>query len=115
VTAEPERAELPIPEYDHLPIGSLQHRIRGLDETQLDRLADYERAHAAREPVLASIEARLAALRQGAQPSPGTGAERQPEAAPAPSGGSPVTPTTSGPPMNPPSHGVPSNPAQPRN
>lgn len=114
MTAEPEREQLPIPEYDHLPIGSLQHRIRALDAAQLNQLADYERQHANRLPVLTSIDARLTALSEGAQPSPGTGAERQPEVAPAPDGGSSVTPQTSGPPMNPPSQGVPSNPAQPR-
>lgn len=114
MTAEPQRDQLPIPDYDHLPIGSLQHRIRALDVEQLNQLADYERQHANRLPVLASIDARSAALAQGAQPSQGTGAERQPEAAPEPAGGSAVSPETSGPPMNPPSQGVPSNPAQPR-
>lgn len=110
MTAEPQRDQLPIPDYDHLPIGSLQHRIRALDVEQLNQLADYERQHANRLPVLASIDTRLAALAQGAQLSPGTGAERQPE----PAGGSAASPQTSGPPMNPPSQGVPSNPAQPR-
>jgi hypothetical protein len=114
VTAESDRDELPIPDYDHLPIGSLQHRIRALDQDQLSRLGDYERQHANRAPVLASIQARLTALQDGARLSPGTGTERQPEAAPEPAGGSAVSPETSGPPMNPPSQGVPSNPAQPR-
>jgi hypothetical protein len=38
--------ELPLPDYDHLPQGSLMHRIRALTEDELQRTRDYEQAHA---------------------------------------------------------------------
>jgi hypothetical protein len=114
MTQSPDRAELPIPDYDHLPVGSLQHRLRALDETALVRLAAYEREHANRLNVLNLIQARREQLAGGASPSDGDPAAVKPELAPGPDTGSRVSPETSGPPMNPPSQGVPSNPAQPR-
>ena len=57
--AEPSRSELPLPDYDHLPIGSVQSRIRSLDSDGLAVLAAYERNHANRLPVMTLIEARL--------------------------------------------------------
>lgn len=112
--AEPSRSELPLPDYDHLPIGSVHSRIRSLDSDGLTLLAAYERNHANRLPVLTLIEARLAELADGQQPSEGSPRALRPEAAPAPAGGTGVSPATSGPKLNPPSQGVPSNPAQPR-
>ena len=105
--------ELLLPDYHHLPVGSLAHRIRSLHATQLEAVRDYERAHGNRLPVLTIFEQRLEALLAGASPSPGTSGA-MPEAAPPPAGGSPVSPATTGPPMNPPSHGDPTNPTQPR-
>jgi hypothetical protein len=46
------REELSLPDYDHLPIGSLEHRVRTLDVDGLERLLAYEEAHAHRLPVL---------------------------------------------------------------
>lgn len=105
---------LPLPDYDHLPIGSLTSRIRTLDAPGLEQVLAYERAHAARLPVLQAMEHRLEQLGAGAQPSGGAPDGAQPEAAPPPAGGSPVSAATSGPPQNPPSHGDPTNPSQPR-
>lgn len=107
-------ADLPLPDYDSLPLGSLQSRIRTLDLEQLEAVAEYERAHAARANVLTLIDARLGELQEGGQPSGGSPDAAQPETAPPPAGGSRVSPETSGPKQNPPSQGVPSNPAQPR-
>jgi hypothetical protein len=107
-------AALPLPDYDHLPFGGLAHRIRSLDEPDLNRLLEYEQAHAARLPVVQVMRARLAELRDGAEPSGGSPVAPAAEAPPAAATGSPVSPVTSGPPMNPPSHGDPTNPAQPR-
>ncbi|MCW2609145.1 MAG: hypothetical protein JWM15_391, partial [Cryptosporangiaceae bacterium] len=42
------REELSLPDYDHLPIGSLEHRVRTLDVDGLERLLAYEEAHAHR-------------------------------------------------------------------
>lgn len=113
-TSSPSPAELPLPDYDQLPTGSLQHRIRTLTQQQLRVIADYERQHAHRPLVQTMIEARLAELDGGAEPSGGAPDGLQPEHAPGPSGQSAVSPATSGPKMNPPSQGVPSNPSQPR-
>jgi hypothetical protein len=109
-----EHAALPLPDYDHLPLAALVHRIRSLDEPALAELLAYEQAHADRLPVVEAMRSRLEALRNGAEPSGGSPAAPAPEAPPAAATGSPVSPATSGPPMNPPSHGDPTNPAQPR-
>jgi hypothetical protein len=109
-----DRDTLPLPDYDHLPVGSLTSRIRTLDADALQTLLAYEQAHANRVQVVQAMTHRLDDLRSGAQPSGGDPAAAQPEHAPAPAGGSQVSTATSGPPMNPPSHGDPTNPAQPR-
>ncbi|RJK97706.1 hypothetical protein [Vallicoccus soli] len=109
-----DRADLPLPDYDHLPLATLQHRIRSLEAEDLDRVLAYERAHGDRAPVVTVVEERLRQLAAGAQPSGGDPAAATPEAAPPPSGGSEVSPASSGPKINPPSHGDPTNPAQPR-
>jgi hypothetical protein len=107
-------AQLPIPDYDALPLGDLLSRLRTLDAIQLAGVLEYERQHANRVGVLTAGDARLRELRAGARPSPGSPAGRRLDTPPPPDGGSPVSPQTSGPPINPPSQGVPSNPAQPR-
>jgi hypothetical protein len=108
--------DLPLPDYDGLPAGAIESRVRTLDEAGVGALLDYEQAHANRVQVVQVLQRRLSALHQGAaEPSggspsalapetPGTSAERPGQAAP----------TTEGPPQNPPSHGVQTNPAQPR-
>jgi hypothetical protein len=106
--------DLPMPDYDHLPVGSLTSRIRALDADDLTTLLDYEREHANRIQVVSAMQSRLSGLKNGAQPSGGDPAEVRPEAPPPPSGGSQVSEATSGPPVNPPSQGDPTNPAQPR-
>jgi hypothetical protein len=113
-TPSPSSADLPLPDYDHLPTASLQHRIRTLTREQLQVIAEYESQHAHRPLVETMIQARLAELDKGAEPSGGAPDAQRPEQSPGPAGQSPVTPATSGPKMNPPSQGVPSNPGQPR-
>ena len=109
-----EHDTLPLPDYDHLPIGAVTSRIRTLEAADLQTLLDYEKAHGNRLPVVQVLQNRLTALHQGAQPSGGDPAAIAPEAAAGAAGGSKVSEATSGPPMNPPSHGDPTNPAQPR-
>lgn len=110
-----QQSELPIPDFDSAPWGSLQPRLRGLDRAQIELLLDHERAHANRVAYVQFHEQRLGELSAGTSPNPDGGS-----AAPATppglgtQGGSPVSPQTSGPPVNPPAHGVPTNPAQPR-
>jgi hypothetical protein len=54
--------EAPLPNYDELSVASLRARLRNLDVTQVRKLADYERAHAARADVLTMFERRVAKL-----------------------------------------------------
>ncbi|WP_258726963.1 hypothetical protein [Cellulomonas sp. NS3] len=110
-----ERDALPIPDYDHLPVTGLGHRIRSLSAEQVGTLLTYEQAHGDRLPVLQVLQARLGELEDGAEPSGGDASGLAPElAAGGAQGGSLVSPQTQGPKINPPSHGDPTNPAQPR-
>jgi hypothetical protein len=116
VTPEPapHHDQLPLPDYDHLPLGSLEPRISTLDADGVAQLVAYEEAHGNRLPVLNVLRRRLEALRAGAQPSGGDPLAPTPEIQHAPPAGSAASPATEGPPINPPSHGDPTNPAQPR-
>ena len=108
----PARENLPLPDFDHIPLGTLPSRIGSLDESGVSELLAFEKAHGNRLPVIQVLEHRVEALRNGAEPS-GTLPEDLPEVSSA-SGGSKVSPATSGPKINPPSQGDPTNPAQPR-
>ena len=112
MTDSPAHDELPLPDYDHIPLGTLPMRITALDEAGIGQLLAFERAPGNRLPVLQVLERRLEALQGGAEPS-GTIPDSLPEVSQGHTG-SPVSPATSGPPINPPSHGDPTNPAQPR-
>ncbi|MER2133829.1 MAG: hypothetical protein ABS910_04030 [Arthrobacter sp.] len=105
-------ANLPLPDYDHIPLGTLPTRITALDQDGISALLSYEREHGNRLPVVQVLEARLDALRNGAEPS-GSLPEDMPEMTQN-AGGSKVSPATTGPKINPPSQGDPTNPAQPR-
>ncbi len=112
--ATPPHDGLPLPDYDHLPTGSLQSRVRTLEAAGVEELIAYERSHGNRTPVLQVLERRLEELVAGGTPSGGDPSAPAPEAEHAPPTGSRVSPDTQGPPVNPPSQGVPTNPAQPR-
>jgi hypothetical protein len=116
VNDSPKHDELPLPDYDHIPLGNLASHITALDERGIIRLLSYEHEHGNRLPVTQVLESRLEALRNGAEPT-GSIPDQMPEVSEGHTG-SQVTPQTSGPPVNPPvnppSHGVPTNPAQPR-
>ena len=115
MTDVPHHDKLPLPDYDHLPVGSLEGRIRSLDGAGLEALLAYERAHADRVQVVQLLENRLQAVRDGAPPSGGSPLADAPEAEAAPQTGSQGGASLKeGPAMNPPSQGVPTNPAQPR-
>jgi hypothetical protein len=109
-----EHDQLPLPDYDHLPVEGLTSRIRTLDAAGLETVLEYERAHANRLQVVTVMENRLSALRQGAQPSGGDPAVAAADDPVPAAGGSKVSEATTGPAMNPPSQGDPTNPAQPR-
>jgi hypothetical protein len=114
VTQTPHHDELPLPDYDHLPVGSLQGRIRSLDADGVSALLAYEQAHGDRLPVVQVLEARLSQLRDGAEPTSGSPLAATPEVQHAPPPASNASPQTEGPAINPPSQGDPTNPAQPR-
>jgi hypothetical protein len=54
--------ELPLPDYDHMTLGSLRGRMRSLDLPQLVTLRDYEKAHANRLPIVTMLDNRIAKL-----------------------------------------------------
>src|SRR4051794_18293549 len=111
----PHHDQLPLPDYDHLPIGSLEGRIRALDAEGVAALLAYEREHGDRLPAVNLLQRRLEGLRSGdAEPTGADPLAETPEVQHAPTTGSPVSPQTQGDPVNPPSHGDPTNPAQPR-
>jgi hypothetical protein len=106
--------QLPLPDYDHLPLAGLIQRVRTLDADGLQALRAYEAAHANRLPVTQALDERLAELAGGAEPSGGSPLGEAPEAGTAPASPRQTNQTTDAPTINPPSHGDPTNPAQPR-
>ncbi|WP_199433046.1 hypothetical protein [Qaidamihabitans albus] len=111
---EPAREELPLADYDHLPVGSLRDRIRSLTAGEVRQLLDYERAHGDRAPVTTTLETRLEQLEQGAEPSPGGDQETRPEQSAPTRHGSPVSPASSAEPIHPPPKGVAGQPGKPK-
>ena len=102
--------QLPLPEYDHVPLGHLPARISFLDASQVQQLIEYETEHANRLPVQVVLKRRWEALQNGAEPSgqPPAGFAEIPKT----SGTSSVSPhTTNAPAINPTSHGDPTNPS----
>jgi hypothetical protein len=96
--------ELPLPDYDQMPLNEIRHRIRMLEEGQLRTLFEHEAEHGNRIPVLEVLHARLRELTHGAEPSSGDPAST-PGAAKTP-GGSPVQESTAAEPGTPLRHGV---------
>ncbi|GAA3506170.1 hypothetical protein GCM10019016_132850 [Streptomyces prasinosporus] len=110
---DPARNTLPLPDYDHLPIGGLESRIRSLTAGEVEELLSYERAHADRLPVTELLTARLEQLRAGAEPTSGSPDALRPEQG-ASRTGSPVSPATSPQPFSPPPHGTPDQFGKPK-
>lgn len=110
----PERGELALPDYDHLPLPGMIQRIRSLPATEVEKILDYEESHGNRLPVTEALRSRLAELADGATPSAGAQSGPIPEAGLPPANPRSIDQTTEAPSINPPSHGDPTNPAQPR-
>ncbi|WP_103502796.1 MULTISPECIES: hypothetical protein [Streptomyces] len=103
--------DLPVPDWDQQPAGSLLHRIRSLDSDQLHTLISHEENHADRPAVRQMLATRLDELADGARPTPG--GENQPvDAASDGRTGSPVDPATAAPPQHHPPHGNPRQPGE---
>jgi hypothetical protein len=113
-TSAPSHDDLPLPDFDHLPLNSLAQRIRILDQSGVQALLSYERDHGNRLPVTEVLERRLEELEGGAEPSQGSAEGMTPEKADGPAAPRQIDQTTEAPSINPPSHGTPMNPAQPR-
>jgi hypothetical protein len=110
---DPGRSSLPLPDYDHLPIGGLESRVRSLTAEEVEQLLAYERAHAGRLAVTELLTARLEQLRAGAEPTSGDPGALRPEHH-EPRTGSPVSPATSPQPSGPPPHGTPDQRGRPK-
>ncbi|GGX01590.1 hypothetical protein GCM10010297_24030 [Streptomyces malachitofuscus] len=111
--ADPARNTLPLPDYDHLPLGGLESRIRSLTAGEVEELLSYERSHADRVPATEVLTARLEQLRAGAEPTSGDPGAVRPEQG-AGRTGSPVSPATSPQPSSPPPHGTPDQRGKPK-
>jgi len=96
--------DLPLPDYDQLEVGSIEHRIRALDLDAIRRLLDHERGAAHRPRVVAILSARIDQLEAGAQPSGGDPGNAPPVHGEP--GGSPVHPAHSPADNTPLRHGV---------
>lgn len=99
-----ERDDLPLADYDQLALPDLRHRIRSLEESQLQTLFEHETAHGNRIPVLEFLHARIKELHQGAEPSGGDQANAP--GASSTSTGSTVQEKTAAEPSTPLRHGV---------
>jgi hypothetical protein len=94
---------LPIPDFDHLTVATVTHRIRSLDPAAVEELLEHEQAHSSRMPVLEVLRTRLQQLQEGAEPSGGDqSTSRDRDTA----HGSPVDPSTAAPPEPPARHGL---------
>lgn len=111
--ADSGRNTLPLPDYDHLPIGGLESRVRSLNAEEVEELLAYERTHADRLPVTELLTARLEQLEAGAEPTSGDPGALRPEQAEGHTG-SPVSPATSPQPSSPPPHGTPDQRGKPK-
>ncbi|HLZ36675.1 MAG TPA: hypothetical protein VKP64_02730 [Mycobacteriales bacterium] len=60
-----EADALPVPDFDHLTIGSLRARLRRLSTPELLALRDYEKEHANRLQVITMLDNRIAKLDAG--------------------------------------------------
>lgn len=109
-----ERDELPLPDFDHLPLEALRQRVRALDAAGLEALLSYEEAHGDRLPVTELLRHRLEDVRNGAPTSGGDPGGRTPETSDGTAPPASTSASSDAPPVNPPSHGDPTNPAQPR-
>ncbi|MGW4081632.1 hypothetical protein ACWEGS_01195 [Streptomyces sp. NPDC004822] len=104
---------LPLPDYDHLPLGGLRSRVRSLTAGEVEELLAYEHAHGDRLPVTELLDARLDQLHSGAEPTSGDPGALRPESGGRRTG-SPMSPATSPQPFGPPPHGTPDQRGRPK-
>lgn len=111
--ADPGRTTLPLPDYDHLPLGGLESRVRPLTAEEVEELLAHERTHADHPPITEVLTSRPEQLKAGAEPTSGDPGALRPEQTTNRTG-SPVSPATSPRPHSPPPHGTPGQPGRPK-
>lgn len=57
--------DLPVPDYDHVPVEALPERVSGLEAADMEQLISYEKANGNRPPVLLILEKRFNDLQGG--------------------------------------------------
>lgn len=107
-----DRDNLPLADYDHLPISALRDRIRSLTSEEIEQLLTYEQAHGDRLPVVNIMQARLEQLEAGAIPTSGQH-EVRPEQAPSPGSGSAISTDTAADPVIFSPNDIPAHPGDP--
>ncbi|PRH77326.1 hypothetical protein C6N75_20900 [Streptomyces solincola] len=60
-----DRAGLPLPDYDTLSVGTLEHRIRGLGSDDVEKLLHYEHTHGDRAMVVQVLASRKHQIEEG--------------------------------------------------
>lgn len=95
---------LPLPDYDQLTLGTIEHRIRALEIDQVRRLLEHESGTAHRPRAMQILSARIDQLESGAEPSGGDPANAPPVSGVA--GGSHADPSHSPADNTPLRHGV---------
>ena len=110
----PTHDNLPLPDYDHLTLGSLRGRMRSLDLPQLVAVREYEKAHADRLPIVTMLDNRIAKLASdptavlsdgGEDPASTASAPARAQTGPATVSASKVSPATAAPTPPTASHG----------
>ena len=105
--------ELPLPDYDHMTLGSLRGRMRALSVDQLAQIRAYEKAHANRLPVVTMLDNRLAKLATDAAATPAGPVSTRPAPGQTPAGTTPAAKRPAAPraPKAGSSQGLPTSPA----
>ncbi len=81
---------LPLPDYDHMTLGSLRGRMRAMSVEHLMQVRSYEKAHADRLPIVTMLDNRIAKLAtDAAATGVGSAAAKTPTVRPAPRPGQP--------------------------
>ncbi|HMA47750.1 MAG TPA: hypothetical protein VKP11_11230, partial [Frankiaceae bacterium] len=87
----PGHDELPLPDFDHMTLGSLRGRLRRLDLAALEQLRAYEQAHARRLPILTMLENRIAKIGEPGGDTPAAEATEASEVPDEPADGPPAS------------------------
>lgn len=65
MSEELSQQDLPVPDYDHVPVEALPQHVSGLEAADMVQLITYEKANGNRPPVLLVLEKRFNDLQGG--------------------------------------------------